>query len=335
MDDELGPVIDVHHHWLPREIVDALEQWLPEGLRVERTERIARVYDPRGSEVFAVTPLYYDVAQQLADMDVAGVDVALLSGSCYPSWITLPAARLINDAAADLAREHGGRLKPMIHVPPFGEAGILEEMERAAKLGLTGVCIATNFRNRYPDEEVYLPFLQKAVDLDLVVFVHAAGAPVHSEDLARYDLARTLGRSLDHCLVVTRMLYSGVLAGIPGLRMVMPHLGGSFYAHTRRFFESPPQVMTEAPRGGLEGLLDRLLFDTGPSFWHGPEEIDFAVRSLGLRRVALGSDYPVGADPKVLSDAVAHVRALPYPNPDKRRLAGENARDFYGLLVPP
>jgi aminocarboxymuconate-semialdehyde decarboxylase len=223
----------------------------------------------------------------------------------------------------------------MIHVPPFGEDGILEEMERAAKLGLTGICIATNFGGRYPDDEVYLPFLRKAADLDLVVFVHAAGAPVHGEDLTSYDLARTLGRSLDHCLVVVRMLYSGVLAGIPGLRMVMPHLGGAFYAHTRRFFESPPQVMTELPRGASEGLLDRLLFDTAPSFWHGPEEIDFAVRKLGLHRVALGSDYPVGADPRVLSDAVAHVRALPYPAADKRRLAGENARDFYRLPSPP
>src|SRR4030095_16149673 len=103
----------------------------------------------------------------------------------------------------------------------------------------------------------------------------------------------------------------------------------SFYAHTRRFFASPPQVMTEAPRGDYQALLDRLLFDTAPSVWHGPEEIDFAVRRLGLQRVALGSDYPVGADPKWLSDAVEHIRALPYPVADKRRLAGENARDFY------
>lgn len=331
MAGELGTVVDVHHHWLPREIIDTLEQHVPEDHRVVRQGEVARVYDRAGSQVFVVSPIYYDVKQQLADMDAGGIDVALLSGSCYPSWITLRAARLINDAAADLMREHGARLKPMIHVPPFGEDGILEEMERAAKLGLTGVCICTNFGGLYPDEDAYLPFLKKAAELDSVVFVHAAGAPVHSEDLARYDLARTLGRSLDHCLVAVRMLFSGRLAGIPNLRMVMPHLGGSFYAQTRRFFDSPATVMSEAPKGPYRELLDQLLFDTAPSIWHGPEHVDFAVKQLGVSHVALGSDYPVGSDPTWLAKAVESVRALSYPDAEKRRLAGGNTIDFYRL----
>ena len=29
-------VIDVHHHWLPRELVDHVEQFLPPGYRAER-----------------------------------------------------------------------------------------------------------------------------------------------------------------------------------------------------------------------------------------------------------------------------------------------------------
>jgi hypothetical protein len=53
-------------------------------------------------------------------MDAAGVDVAVLSASYFPIWMTLRAARLLNDASADLQHAHPDRFVPMAHVPPFG-----------------------------------------------------------------------------------------------------------------------------------------------------------------------------------------------------------------------
>ena len=117
------------------------------------------------------------------------------------------AARLLNDAAADLQRSQPHRFVPMAHVPPFGEPGIVEELERCGKeLGLRGVCSTTNFRRKYPDEQEYWPFLRKAAELDLPVFVHAAGAPASVEVFRQYDLARTLGRSFEHCAVAIRIM---------------------------------------------------------------------------------------------------------------------------------
>jgi predicted TIM-barrel fold metal-dependent hydrolase len=77
--------------------------------------------------------------------------------------------------------------------------------------------------------------------------------------------------------------------------------------------------------------LERLLFDTAPSFTWSPLEIGWAAARLGPARLALGSDYPVGADPRVLRDAVAHVRALPLDAADRARIAGANAAAFLGL----
>ncbi|HLI29138.1 MAG TPA: amidohydrolase family protein [Chloroflexota bacterium] len=330
-----GPVVDVHHHWLPRELVDHLEAYLPEGYRVVRAEgQPLRVYDPAGVQEMAVEPeRYCSAAAQLADMDAAGIDVALLSASCFPTWMTLRAARLLNDAAADLQRAYPNRFVPMAHVPPFGEPGALAELERARKeLGLRGVCIATNFQRRYPDEPEYRPFLRKAAELDIPVFVHAAGSPVHREGLLQYDLNRTLGRSMEHCLVTIRLLYSGVLEELPGLRLVMPHLGGAFFVNVKRFFHSPRALISEQPRvPAYERLLDQLLFDTAPSFWYGPTEIACAIANLGVRRVALGSDYPASWEPTVLHDAVEHVRALALAPAERALVAGGNAAAFYGL----
>jgi predicted TIM-barrel fold metal-dependent hydrolase len=269
---------------------------------------------------------------QLADMDAAGMDVALLSAACYPTWITLPAARLLNDAGAELQRAHPDRFVAMAHVPPFGEAGIVEELDRAGReLGLRGLCIATNFRGRYPDEAEYRPVLRKAAELDMPVFVHAAAAPVENASLRPYNMYRNLGRSFDHCLVTARILYSGVLKELPSLRVVMPHLGGGFFVQARRLIHNA--MLGGAPRPDVPDarLLEQVLFDTAPSFVWSPMEIGWAAESLGAARLALGSDYPVGSSPKVLADAVAHVRALPLDPADRAGVAGGNAAGFFGL----
>jgi predicted TIM-barrel fold metal-dependent hydrolase len=329
-----GPVVDVHHHWMPRELVERMEEYVPEGYRIQRLDTgVCRVYQPDGVQVMTVNPQYYCDAQvQIRDMNAAGIDLALLSSSCFPSWMTLKAARLMNDASAELQQQYPDRFLPMAHVPPFGEAGAIEELDRAGRqLGLRGVCITTNFHGHYPDEDEYRAFLRKAVELDLPVYVHAAGAPPESRGMAQWDLARTMGRSLEHALVTIRLLYSGVLDELPGLRMVMPHLGGAFFINMKRFFHSPPHLINNAPEVPYRRLMGQLLFDTAPSFWYGPTEIACAVATLGVERVALGSDYPAFWEPSVMADAVAHVKALPIDDADKARVAGGNALAFYKL----
>lgn len=335
MAEDLGTVIDIHHHWIPREIADTMERQVPEGYKVERDNTgNVRIFDPAGMQVFNMDPDdYAGIERRFEHMDYAGIDVAMLSAACFPSWITLRAARLMNDAATDILKNYGDRLQPMVHVPPFGEDGILEEMERGANLGLKGVCIATNFKGLYPDEDEYLPFLRKAAELDLPVFIHAAGSMVHAEDLYKYNLVRSLGRSVDHTLIAVRMLYSGIMAGLPNLKIVVNHLGGSFFANIKRYTEMPADK-NPIPEGGYESLLDRMLFDTAPSFWYGATEIECAVKNLGAQRIALGSDYPAnpaGADPRWLKAAVDHIRELSFGNDIKRKIAGENVQEFFGL----
>lgn len=327
-------VIDVHNHWMPQELLDTLEKHLPDDYTATRdNEGRCNIKDRFGSTAQTIDTIAYgDVTKRLQNMDIAGIDVVLLSAGCYPTWMTMTAARIFNDAGADLMRRHGGRLRPMIHIPAWGEPGIVEEIERAAKLGLCGVGITTNFRGKYPDEDEYMPLFKKAADLGLPVFIHAAGGPVHTDDLRKYNLTRNLGRALDHTLVAVKMLYSGILAGLPNLKIVSNHLGGTFFSTTRRYLEVHPDA--QLPEGGLHKLLEQMLFDTAPAFWWSTIEIECAVRSLGAERVCLGSDYPahpMRADPAVLIRAMANVNDAEFTPEEKRLILGENARAFYGL----
>jgi predicted TIM-barrel fold metal-dependent hydrolase len=333
MSGDLGHVIDIHNHWMPMELLDTVERCLPANYRCERSDGRINIIDEFGTKAQTIDQVAYgDVTMRLANMDAAGIDTALLSAGCYPSWITLEAARIFNDAGADLMKAHGGRLRPMAHVPPFGEDGIIEELERAAKLGLPGVGITTNYRGRYPDEDEYMPFLRKAADLGLPVFIHAAGSPVHSEDLRKYNLTRSLGRALDHTLVAVRMLYSGIMADLPDLKVVFNHLGGTFFSTSKRYLDVPPD--TPLPPGGYRKLLERTLFDTAPSFFWSPVEIECAVRSLGAERIALGTDYPahpMRGDPAILHTGIDNIRNSAFTLEEKRLIAGGNAQRFYHL----
>jgi aminocarboxymuconate-semialdehyde decarboxylase len=326
----LGPAVDVHHHWLPRELIDQVARYLPEGYSVREEERVKHVLDPSGQRVQSIhIEPFSDVTRRLQLMDEAGIQIALLSPGCFPQWIRLPAARLINDAATDLLAHHGDRLKPMVHVPPFGEPGVLEEMERAARMGLTGVCMTANFGGVYPDNEAYFPFFKKAAELNLPVFVHAGGTPVHYEDVREYGLATPLGRSVDLCLAAVRLIYSGVLERLPDLRLVIAHLGGAFAFNVRRFFGAPVEGGEPFPVERAQRAMDQLLFDTAPAHWHGPAEIQFAVGTLGLQRVVLGSDYPHGR--RALQTATEHLRNLTLDDGAKRQIAEGNVRRFYML----
>src|SRR5919202_276562 len=117
MAGELGPAVDVHHHWLPRELSERVAAYLPEGYSVREDGPVKHVLDPRGQRVQSIhVERFADIDRRLQLMDHAGIQVALLSPGCFPQWIRMPAARLINDAASDLVKRYGDRLKPMVHV---------------------------------------------------------------------------------------------------------------------------------------------------------------------------------------------------------------------------
>src|SRR5579884_339651 len=324
---DIGPAADIHHHWLPAELIAHVEDYLPEGYSVRDREGVRDVIDPKGLRVQSLfIEEFADVRRRLELMDEAGIRTAHISPGCFPNWITMKAARLINDASADMVRNHGDRLKPMVNVPAFGEPGVLEELERGAKLGLTGVAATCHFRGKYPDEEEWLPFFQKAAELDLPVFLHAAGAPVHYQDLVKYNLAAPMGRSLDLCLAPVKLIYSGIFERIPNLRMVVGHLGGFVFLNLKRWFGP----VSREGHGGCsmetaQRAMDRMLFDTAPAGWYGPLEIEYAVSILGANRIALGSDYPHGG----LNTAADHLRNCSFSDDQARLVASGNARRLY------
>jgi predicted TIM-barrel fold metal-dependent hydrolase len=333
MKDLNHSVIDAHHHFIPKAILDDLERFLPAGYTVHADGERRHIYRGDIRQLSVDAAHYADPERQLRDMDDAGVDTAVLSAAVFQEWMSLDAARVFNRELGDLQRRYPGRFVGLAHVPPFGSSAAIDELERAVREDeLKGVCITTSYQGLYPDAPEYADFYAKVNELCVPIFVHAAGCPVDVDILGPYALGNTLGRGFDHAFVTARVLYAGVLETYPNLTFLMGHLGGAFYGMTKRLLdEAPARPGNRIPQRPYREQLRRIWFDTAPAFWQTPAEITHAIASYGIDRVCFGSDYPAGPTDDSMREAVAIVDALQLAPTDLGRIRSLNAAELFGL----
>ena len=150
-------MIDMHAHWRPAEVADALRA---------RTKEPRILRNPGGVEVLKAprmgeTPLddaFDDVDFHLARMDRQGVEVSVLSllGSfCWveaqPLDVSGPLCRRINDRLSAICQEHPGRFAAFAALPLIDIAAAAAELERARAAGMVGAQVpGTGFSRRTP-----------------------------------------------------------------------------------------------------------------------------------------------------------------------------------------
>src|SRR5579884_3990086 len=97
------PVIDVHHHFMPKAVFDDLKAQAG-GARRLVNDRIS----------VTLTPDLYSVEEHLATMDAGGVDTAILTFSGV-STMGLDVCRQLNDGFAEIQQAHKPRLYGAAH----------------------------------------------------------------------------------------------------------------------------------------------------------------------------------------------------------------------------
>ena len=120
---------------VPREYdTHAFADRLPDGRMAIRMEK------PLGCENLNYFEGDYALKKQLADMDAAHVDKAVMKLPGCQEWLTLELCRAFNNAAAKHAKESNGRLIPLAVIPPYGEQDCLDELDRCVhELHMHGV----------------------------------------------------------------------------------------------------------------------------------------------------------------------------------------------------
>ncbi len=315
-------IIDFQHHYVPWQ--------LAERHGVRRGEKVNVTED--GLAKFTFHDRVYDLDAQVRDMELSGMDLAVLS--CPVGWdASLADCQWLNDAYAAVQEKYPERFLALAHVPVHeGKAG-LRELDRATReLGLRGVTIMSQIQGSPLDARTFWDFYAKTVELDIPIFVHPALMPHGYAHALEYDLARVIGREFDLALAATRVIASGVLEEFPTLKLVIAHFGGGIAAIKERLRNKAYRFGTRLPRA-FEEYFDLLYFDMA-GFEGGRAALQCALTGIRPERLVFATDYPqdftgqltdTGKGVADIRRYIHDVRSLDLPETTKDAILGGTA----------
>jgi aminocarboxymuconate-semialdehyde decarboxylase len=286
-------VIDVHSHFLPAALVDAL---------AARTE-LPRISDaPQGrvieygeGNIHPLLPAMGDIEQRLRDMDDQGIDMAVLGVNVpgvdwFPPADGPSVARAVNDELAALVAAHPSRLVAMATLPMQDPEAAASELERAVGAGFRGAMIYSNVAGQALDEPEFRVVFDAAAELDVPVFIHPT-FPLSAKAVDAYALIPTLGFLVDTTMATLRLVFDGLYERHPEFRLVLAHaaslipqLAGRIDYEGERF-KGGYGALSVKPSEAL-----KLLYTDTVCVW--PPALRSTFELLGPERIMFGSDYP-------------------------------------------
>jgi aminocarboxymuconate-semialdehyde decarboxylase len=281
----------------------------------------------------------FDVDGLVERQEAAGIATTIVSdphiwyGDLDPG--SIERTQEYNDFAAELAREHSGRLAALGTATPWRGEEHVREAERAlTELELSGLAVPTSDGGRYFDA-VPDAFWELVTSLDAAVFVHPGGTVVGQELMEMYRLGEVCGRPLDTTLTLARFVLTGVFERYPTLRLLCAHAGGAICTICDRldFGHELRGYAALGPWGEVElaeppsAHVARLYLDT---VTYGPAALRPALDRVGHERLVFGSDRP--PVPLPLERSLGHVRALELEPAHEHAVLGGNARTLFALV---
>ena len=254
----------------------------------------------------------FGLDRRLADLDAMGIDVQMIAPpplQCYytaPLDIAVQATRLVNDGIAAFCAQRPDRLKPFGAVPMTDAAEAAKELERCVKtLGFTGVEILTNVAGKELSDPAFAPFWKKAEELGVLVMLHPNGFTEASR-LSRFYFNNVLGNPLETTIALHYLIFDGVLARHPRLKILAVHGGGYLGAYPGRIDHA--WGGRSDSHGGLPQppttYLERVYVD---SVVFRPDQLAALVGFFGADRVLMGTDYPYDM---AEYDPIGHIAAV-------------------------
>ena len=270
------------------------------------------------------------VTERLRDMDKMGIDIQAVSPAPYHFfYFTEPdygaeLAREVNEGIARLVADTPDRFVGLGSVPLQNADLAVRELDYAVKnLGLRGVEICTNVNGKnLTDPSLHLDkFFARCEELGVLVFMHPLGYS-QGQRLSNHYFNNVIGNPLESTVAVSHLIFDGVIARYPKLKVLVAHGGGyiaHYWARMDHAWKARPDTRTVIKRKPST-YLKKFYFD---SITHDPEMLGRLISQYGADHVVLGTDYPYDmADDNPL-DTLAMVKRL--AKADRTLVAGGNA----------
>ena len=312
------------------------------GARFEAPETISgqgRFEDvPRGG---------FDPDQHLRDMQLDGVAGEVLypsQGLFYFKVVDTPLMsaifRAYNDWLAEFCSADRTRLKGIAMINLDDVRDGIEELERAATLGLSGAMIAEYpLEDRRYDQPEYEPFWAAAQALDMPLSLHTAtrrqGKIRGAGERTLRDASSRATKAFAPATSLCDMIFSGVFERHPTLKLAIVEFELAWAPH---LLSTMDYTYRERHEEALYRFRDGML----PSdFFHRNVFLSFQEDAIGIRlrdvigvgNMMWGSDYPHSESTfpqsrKILAEILAGV-----PEDEQAQIIGGNTARLYHFDV--
>lgn len=333
-------IIDIHSHGLHGKYLDQLENAGGSWMK----DRINSVRDRA-----PLKPHVFDINLRIEQLDRNNFDLQVvtpnhrLDANLFPGEVSkqLVIARAINDNMARLMEDSKGRLPACGSVPlVIFEKGGRKEMERAIKtLGLKAISVPSNIRGKPLDSSEFEPFWAQAAEMNVPVYIHPcnpAGKTDRSYE-AEYDLTHTFGWPFETALMLSRLVFSGIMERYPTLKIVNHHLGGGmipfFWGRINETY--PP----EDQQHKIGKVMPKPLFDYFSLFYYDTAvggsavAIKCAYEVFGADRLVFATDAPngPGTGEVRLATYPGVIKSLGLSETENKKIFADNARKILNL----
>jgi aminocarboxymuconate-semialdehyde decarboxylase len=323
-------VVDLHCHYLNPEVAAKAAhldpaQHDPSVIFANELTRQTNV-----QQMKTRAPKLTNVAQRIKDMDRMGVDIQAVCPAPFQFfYFTEPdtgaqLAREVNEGIAALVAGTPDRFVGLGSVPLQDAQLAVRELDHAVKvLGLRGVEICTNVNGKnLTDPSLGLEkFFARCEELGVVIFMHPIGY-TQAERLTTHYFNNVIGNPLESTVAVSHLIFDGVMARHPKLKVLVAH-GGGFVAHywarMDHAWRARPDCRTVIKRPPSK-YLEKFYFDT---ITHDPELLKRLIDRFGADHVVLGTDYPYDMGDDDPLGLVAKVKRL--ARADRDLIVGGNA----------
>ena len=280
----------------------------------------------------------WDATKRVEDMPNIGVDKQVVSP--LPELLMYhldPAdgaelASHLNEHIAGMVREQPDRYYGLGSVPLQDVELAVAELQRVKDLGLNGVEIRTNIEGQNLGDPKFRPFFREAAKLDLAVFVHASRATFMdrlTDVPGAVGAEAALGFGVECGLAGASLIWGGVLAELPNLRICMSHGGGvltQMLARSDNNYRNRAAIAELLPEAPMDYARQMYYDDLA---WNVPT-LRYLIDSMGASQIGIGTDYS-GASVRTMSVA-DEFDALKLSASERELISHTNAERFLGVI---